>query len=179
MITRRTIMAGALMQAARLRAQSRVERWGLYDVNLGGPSEGNPYMDVRMSAVFRNEHRTVEVDGFYDGNGSYKVRFSPDAEGEWSYTSKSNRRELDGKTGSFVCTKPAAGNHGPVGVRNTHHFGYADGTPYFPFGTTCYAWTHQSDELQQQTVNTLHSAPFNKMRMCIFPKWYAFNRDRK
>jgi len=146
-------------------------------VNLDGPRDGNPFLDVRLSAAFRNEHRTVEVDGFYDGNGSYKVRFSPDVEGEWRYTTRSNRRELDGKTGSFVCTKPGAGNHGPVGVRNTFHFGYADGTAYFPFGTTCYAWTHQPDELQQQTVNTLRTAPFNKMRMCIFPKWYAFNRE--
>ena len=68
-------------------------------------------------------------------------------------------------------------NHGPVSVRNTYDFGYADGTPYFPFGTTCYAWTHQPAALQQQTIETLRQAPFNKMRMCIFPKWYTYNQD--
>src|SRR5689334_3875653 len=140
MITRRAILAAALLPAARLRAQTRVERWDVHDVNLDGPRDGNPFLDVRLSATFRNQHRAVEVDGFYDGNGAYKVRFSPDSEGEWSYTTRSNRRELDGKTGSFACTRPAASNHGPVGVRNTFHFGYADGKPYFPFGTTCYAW---------------------------------------
>ncbi|HXK02597.1 MAG TPA: DUF5060 domain-containing protein [Verrucomicrobiae bacterium] len=178
-ISRRAVLAAALAQGVRLRGQGgapRVERWGLYDVNLGGPRDGNPFVEVRVSAQFRHEHRAVEVDGFYDGNGSYKVRFSPDVEGEWSYTTRSNRRELDGKTGSLVCTAPSAENHGPVSVRNTFHFGYADGQPYFPFGTTCYAWTHQPDELQQQTVNTLRDAPFNKMRMCIFPKWYEYNR---
>lgn len=30
-------------------------------------------------------------------------------------------------------------------VRHTYHFGYADGTPYCPVGTTCYAWAHQGD----------------------------------
>ena len=48
---------------------------------------------------------------------------------------------------------------------------------YFPFGTTCYAWTHQPAALQQQTIETLRNAPFNKMRMCIFPKWYTYNQD--
>jgi uncharacterized protein DUF5060/uncharacterized protein DUF4038 len=119
----------------------------------------------------------VQVDGFYDGDGAYKVRFSPDNEGEWTYGTRSNRRELDGQTGAFLCVAPSAKNHGPVSVRNTYDFGYADGTPYFPFGTTCYAWTHQPVELQQQTLETLRQAPFNKMRMCVFPKWYTYNQD--
>ena len=93
------------------------------------------------------------------------------------YVTHSNRRELDGQTGTFICVAPSAKNHGPVSVRNTYDFGYADGTPYFPFGTTCYAWTHQPAALQQQTIETLRNAPFNKMRMCIFPKWYTYNQD--
>jgi hypothetical protein len=62
-------------------------------------------------------------------------------------------------------------------VSNQHHFAYADGTPYFPFGTTCYAWVHQSEELQRQTLETLGTAPFNKLRMCVFPKHYEYNHN--
>ncbi|HWC97328.1 MAG TPA: DUF5060 domain-containing protein [Candidatus Sulfopaludibacter sp.] len=176
-MTRRTAL-GALA-APLLLAQDRqhVERWGVYEVTLSGPRDGNPFVDVRLSAEFRRADRSVPVDGFYDGDGAYKIRFSPDAEGEWRFATHSNSRELDGRTGSFVCTPPAAGNHGPVVVRNTHHFGYADGTPYIQIGTTCYAWTHQPDALQDQTVSTLRAAPFNKLRMCVFPKWYNYNRD--
>ena len=181
LVSRRAFVASAIVQTVRLPAQSgvpaSVDRWNIFELNLNGPGDGNPFLETKLSAEFRYEHRVVDVDGFYDGNRSYKVRFSPDVEGEWRYITRSNRRELDGKVGSFVCSRAAAGNHGPVSVRNTFHFGYADGTPYFPFGTTCYAWTHQSDELQQQTINTLRNAPFNKMRMCIFPKWYEYNRD--
>ena len=68
-------------------------------------------------------------------------------------------------------------NHGPVQVRNTHHFAHADGTPHQSIGTTCYAWTHQGDKLETQTLATLKTAPFNKMRMCIFPKSYAYNTN--
>jgi hypothetical protein len=181
-ITRRqAFLAAAAPLAARLAAQApaarSVERWGLFEIALDGPRDGNPFVDVHLSAEFRREHRTVEVDGFYDGDGRYRVRFSPDADGPWSYVTHSNRPALDGKSGGFTCLAPSSANHGPVLVRNTFHFGYADGTPYVPFGTTCYAWTHQPEELQQQTVETLRTAPFNKMRMCIFPKWYEYNRD--
>jgi hypothetical protein len=174
-ITRRTAIAATI---GGLAAQSRtaIERWGIFDIDLDGPRDGNPFVDVRVAAEFRHEHRAIVVDGFYDGGARYKVRFSPDMEGEWSYVTRSNRRELDSRTGSFVCSPATARNHGPVGVRNTYHFGYADGTPYFPFGTTCYAWTHQPEQLQEQTIATLRTAPFNKMRMCVFPKWYTYNR---
>ncbi len=44
-------------------------------------------------------------------------------------------------------------------------------------GTTCYAWTHQGDELEEQTLKTLKTAPFNKLRMCVFPKHYGWNEN--
>jgi hypothetical protein len=69
------------------------------------------------------------------------------------------------------------GNHGPVGVANTYHFAYADGVAYKQIGTTCYVWSHQGDELEEQTLATLGTAPFNKMRMCVFPKSYDYNQN--
>jgi hypothetical protein len=62
-------------------------------------------------------------------------------------------------------------------VRNTFHFAHADGTPYFPVGTTCYAWTHQGEALEAQTLATLKTGPFNKLRFCVFPKRYAYNQN--
>ena len=31
--------------------------------------------------------------------------------------------------------------------------------------------------MQEQTLATLDKAPFNKLRMCVFPKRYAYNTD--
>ncbi len=154
-----------------------VEKWGLFEVELTGPMEGNPFIDVQLSAEFKNGDTTIKAPGFYDGDGTYKIRFMPSVEGEWSYASKSDSPALDGQTGSFTCTAPAEGNHGPVRVRNQHHFGYEDGTSYFSFGTTCYAWVHQGDALEEQTLKTLETAGFNKLRMCVFPKDYIFNKN--
>jgi hypothetical protein len=153
-----------------------VEQWGMFEASFKGPMDGNPFVDVELAATFQQYEKSVTVTGFYDGDGIYRVRFMPESVGEWKYRTHSNRPELDGKTGTLPVTARSAGNHGPVRVRDTYHFTYADGSPYWEIGTTCYAWIHQSSELQERTLKTLATAPFNKLRMCVFPKWFVYNR---
>ena len=148
-------------------AADAVEQWGIHEIELKGPTNGNPFLDVRFSAVFDNGVRRVEVPGFYDGDGVYRLRFMPDTQGRWSYETKANRWELTGKTGEFSVTPPGKGNHGPVRVHNTYHFAYADGTPFKQIGTTIYNWIDTPDELQEQTLKTVAASPFNKARMLI------------
>jgi Domain of unknown function (DUF5060)/Protein of unknown function (DUF4038)/Domain of unknown function (DUF5605) len=177
----RSIAAILILQtwAASSRAEEGrpVERWGIFEVTLPGPSAGNPFVDVMFSARFAKGDRSLDVAGFYDGEGLYRVRFMPESEGEWAYKTKSNRPELDGKSGQFEVVQPSAKNHGPVQVHRTYHFAYSDGSPYYPVGTTCYAWTSQGDSLEEQTLATLKQSPFNKIRMCVFPKSYEYNRN--
>ena len=153
------------------------EQWDIFELTLKGPSDGNPFVDTKLSAEFRQAGEVFEPEGFYDGNGVYKVRFMPNAAGKWTYVTRSNRQELDAKKGQFTCTKARSGNHGPVRVHNTFQLAYADGTPHFSVGTTCYAWVHQGDEMEAKTLETLKNAPFNKMRMCVFPKSYSYNKN--
>src|SRR4028118_449734 len=101
----------------------------------------------------------------------------PQTQERWQYETQSNTPALNGKTGSFNVTKPRAGNRGPVRVADTYYLRYEDGTPYHQFGTTSYAWTHQSEELQEQTLKTLAGSPFNKIRFCVFPKSYTYNQN--
>ena len=138
--------------------QPTVERWNRYEVTLTGPPDGNPFKDIWLTAEFTHGQEKIKVNGFYDGAGAYKIRFMPDQPGEWRYVTNSNNKRLSGKTGSFQCVPATAGNHGPVTVANTWHFKYADGQWYYPFGTTLYAWTHQGDALQEQTLQTLQHA---------------------
>jgi hypothetical protein len=151
-----------------------VAKWDVFELALTGPADGNPFVDVQLSARFSLGSRTVSVEGFYDGDGTYRIRFMPDEVGEWSYRTESSDQQLAGAEGSFTCA-PANGLHGPVRVARTYGFAHADGTPYRPFGTTCYAWTHQPKDVREQTLATLGSSPFNKVRMCVFPKSFSHN----
>lgn len=154
-----------------------VPRYDIFEVSFPGPDSGNPYTEVSFSASFQCRNRVMVVDGFYDGSGDYKIRLMPDSEGEWRYTTSSNIPALDGIRGSFTCTAARPGVHGPVRVAHRYHFAYDDGTPHKSVGTTCYAWAHQPLELQKQTLQTLAAAPFNKLRMCIFPKEYTYSHN--
>jgi hypothetical protein len=167
----------AIASATSAPPAASIPKYDFFELTLHGPADGNPYLDTHLQATFTLDHRSIQVDGFYDGDGIYKLRFMPDTEGHWTYTTTSNAPALANHTGSLLCTPPAPNSHGPVSVRNIHHFAYADGTPYFPFGTTCYAWAHQGAAMEQQTLTTLASAPFNKIRMCVFPKSYEFNHN--
>lgn len=156
---------------------SMVAKWDALELTFDGPAADNPFAAGTLQVTFSRGHREVTVDGFYDGDGVYRVRFMPDEEGEWRYLTHAKVAALDGHAGRFMCVPPGPGNHGPVQVRNRFHFAYADGTPYFPFGTTCYAWTHQPESMQQQTLKTLGAAHFNKIRMGVFPKHYIYNEN--
>ena len=160
-----------------MTANQTVEQWGIFEMTLRGSATGNPFQEVQFSATFAHKHRTVTVDGFYDGDGLYRVRFMPDAQGEWRCRTQSNMAELDGQVGTFICSEPGPGNHGPVRVANIYHFAYADGTPFKQIGTTCYVWNLQGPVLEAQTLATLAQSPFNKIRFCVFPKHYRYNEN--
>ena len=151
----------------------RVERWGMYEWAGQGRADGNPFVDYDIWGTFHTPAGDVRVPGFYDGDGLWRVRFMPQCEGE-------HRCEIAGSFSdqtfedAFLCEPASEGNHGPVRVRGMH-FEYADGTPYRPFGTTCYVWELQSDALREKTLEELGKGYFNKIRYCVFPKHYLYN----
>lgn len=156
---------------------SEVEQWRFFELKWDVSISGNPYENVSLSAVFEKGNDSIQVKGFYNGSGSFLVRFSPPSTGEWKYKTESNIKELDQKSGRFMCFPAMEGNHGTVQVKDVFSFSYADGTDFHPFGTTLYAWTHQSDSLRNITLNTLSQQEFNKVRMCVFPKDYWWNHN--
>ena len=159
----------------RYNYEKQVEKWDVLEVTADGHSDKNPFVDYEIQGIFTGKHETVTVDGFYDGEGVYKVRFMPSfAE---SYTFEVTGSAVDGEvlTGEFQVTPAGEGNHGSIRVANTYHFAYEDGTPYYSIGTTCYVWDLQSDELIAQTLETLKNSAFNKIRFCVFPKHYDYN----
>lgn len=163
--------------SARARFVSVVPMYGRFELVLDGPSHGNPFVDVALMATVDTPSGTVDVPGFYDEAGIYRLRYLPLEIGEHRFRTSSNARSLDGIEGGFQVSEAEPGQHGPVWVERTFHFSHADGTRYLPIGTTAYAWTHQGDALEEQTLATLAEAPFNKIRMCIFPKSYLYNEN--
>ncbi|GAA4983637.1 DUF5605 domain-containing protein [Yinghuangia aomiensis] len=167
---------GVAEASAKPEVPRGATRWSPAEIVIAGPSHGNPFIDVELTARFSRDGTTVTVGGFYDGDGRWIIRFLPESSGCWEFVTSSNARSLHGLTGRFDVAEAPLGEHGPVRV-DGFHFAHADGTRYSPWGTTAYAWIHQPEADREATLRTLESAPFNKLRMLVFPKAYDYNAD--
>ncbi|HEV7347567.1 DUF5060 domain-containing protein [Telluribacter sp.] len=113
-----------------------VPRWKVQDISFKVKKlpPGSPF-DITFGATFRGPGQTsLRIPGFYNDNGEWVVRFSPTAEGEWTYETYSSLAELTGKSGKLTATPNRNSNqHGAVRVdpKDPRKFVYEDGTPYF------------------------------------------------
>lgn len=156
---------------AAAHAHERVE------IALEGPAQGNPFVDVDVSAVLTRGSREVRVGGFYDGDGIFRIRWMPDEQGTWELVTSSNIPSLDSVAARIEVGERRDGVRGMVRVADGFHFRHDDGSRHHPLGTTLYAWWHQSEQLRARTLASLEKAPFTKARVCVFPKSYLFNLE--
>ena len=153
---------------------SRINKWEMFEVQIEGTAEGNPFVEQRVNAIFSNQMESKVVEGFYDGKGIYKVRFMPTFEGKHTFSIRATF--MNGSvSGAFYVDPAKETNKGPVRTASTYHFAYENGETYNSVGTTAYVWTWQSDETIAETIESLKKARFNKIRFCIFPKHYVYN----
>lgn len=153
----------------KVNAQDKVECWDRFELSFKQVTKGNPF-DTRLSATFICGKEKKTVEGFYDGENTYRIRFMPAVAGEWRYVTSSSIGAMNGRKGTFTVVPAGKDNHGMVLVDGEHNFKYADGTRYYPMGTTAYAWTHMKETTQEATLKSFGEAGFNKVRMCVFPK---------
>lgn len=131
----------------------------------------NPFAQS-LKATLAGPDGEKRLDGFYDGDGVFKIRYMPRNQGIYSLITRSVLPALDGQCVEFEVEKAAEGNHGPVepdGMR----FRHADGQSFFVMGTTAYVWHHRPAEIRGQTLEEFSKYGFNKIRMLFFPKHYT------
>ena len=120
-------------------ANTGSHQWGIFEAAIESDvSHDNPLQDVTLRVEFTGpDGGQRHCEGFWDGDSIWRVRFSSDKMGEWTWQSQcSEDQSLDGKKGRFTCSAYAGSNpfyqHGAVRVSdNRRHFAHADGTPFF------------------------------------------------
>jgi hypothetical protein len=114
-----------------------VERWDTCEFSFTTDTNyDNPFTEVDVTTVFTHEGgRTLQVNGFYDGDQTWRVRFMPVEEGDWTFETASNDAALNGQTGKLTGVPPTKDYlKGPISAKG-HHFFHADGTPRFLLST--------------------------------------------
>jgi hypothetical protein len=157
--------------AATQQAVVEVPRWSLHEFSATAKARvANPFRDAALVGEFVSpSKKTNIVDGFYDGDDTWRLRFAPDEEGEWKYQLRGEGVEIL-QRGTLRCTK--ARGHGFIGVHpeNPYAFAYRDGAPFFPMGDTCYGLYDDSPitpELRRQYLETRREQRFNFVRMSV------------
>ena len=174
-----TMLPFILICLLHLSLSQNVEQWDRFELTLNGPSDKNPFVDYYLTVnfSFSDDDEMFLVHGFYDGDGVYKARFMPNKIGPWKYHTSSNVESMNGITGSFNVIQPTNQyNYGPVNVDYTTNrsFIFANGKPYFPVGTTSYAFHYYPNyTIINQSLATFkylaENDIFNKVRFEISP----------
>lgn len=134
---------------------TRVSQWTRFETEFTSAGEyRNPLQDLEVRVEFTSPGgQKHAVLAFWDGNMTWKVRFSPEELGEWTYRTSSLGQEdpgLDNQTGSFTCV-PYTGEdplyaHGAIRVSdNRRYLTHADGTPFFWLADTAWNGALKSD----------------------------------
>ena len=73
----------------------------------GGPVAGNPF-DVMATATFEHleSGRTISTELFFNGDGIYAFRFTPDATGRWAFETSSDEQALNDYRGHIDVLEP-------------------------------------------------------------------------
>ena len=154
-----------------------MNQYKVCELTFAGKQLEQDFVHCNIRAEISDGRNSVNVKAFYVGGGTYKIRFLPKTAGDYTYhLLNTSEYEIAETTGQFTVEAAEENTHGMV-IAERHHFRYEDGTVYYPFGTTVYAFSHQDDTVTEATFASLEKAPFNKIRMCVFPKDYNYNKN--
>jgi len=138
-----------------LAANSIVEQWIRFEDTFQSSKDyNNPVQDNKVRVEFTSpsgNNRTLLA--FWDGGRVWRVRFSPDEPGNWTYRtscSDINNKGLQNQTGSFQCEKYRGVlplyQYGELRLSdNRRYFEHADGTPFFWLADTVWCGPLLSD----------------------------------
>jgi hypothetical protein len=174
-----------LFLAARVFGATTIQQYHSHDFVFKAAPPENPF-DVELAGDFTGpDGMHLMVPGFYDGDGVWKIRFSPTRPGEWSLQTISSLPALREKTqSSIVCvsnTHPKF--HGALRVDAAHpyHFIFEDGTRYFLLGYEAdWLWAPEMSDprrkVMHRLVDSMASHGFNHVMVNIYShdtRWAA------
>ncbi len=143
-------------QVSAAPLSQQIPEWTVFEREFqSSKPHKDPLLELSMEVVFRSPSGKERViAGFWDGSNSWRVRFSPDELGEWSYqvrSSESSDRAWDGVQGTFQCVPYHGSNglyvHGAVGLApDKRYLEQADGTPFFWLSDTAWNGPLKADE---------------------------------
>lgn len=153
-----------LTLSPQVRAPTKVGRWETWEATVKSSRRYlNPFTEVTITALLRSPSGKVhKVEGFYDGEQTWKVRFMPDEVGwwRWSISSEPPDEQLSA-SGKFECVSSSL--CGPLRVypQNPLWFAFADGTPVYLLAFLLGNLDAMEESILAKTLDFLKERGFN------------------
>jgi len=153
-----------------------IPQWSLFELTLIAEQDySNPYNQVSLIANFSGPAgRQKTIRGFWDGGNSFKVRFNPDIQGTWSYSTFSVPADAGlTKTGSIQVGQPVTGSRGFLrrDPDSPYHFKFDNNQHFLMFGTTYYSLILKAldNDNWAEAVDQIGKYGINKVRLLVYP----------
>jgi Protein of unknown function (DUF4038)/Domain of unknown function (DUF5060)/Putative collagen-binding domain of a collagenase len=135
----------AVTNGAAPVSATTISQWSVYELTLTAAERyANPYTEVTPSATFiAPDGGVISVRGFWDGEQTFRYRFTPTMPGSWAYTTSATPADAGlASSGTIEVTAPTGGAHGFLRRTSSRaerdQFVFDDGTPFFMWGQTYY-----------------------------------------
>ena len=120
---------------------AEVPKYGVFELTLTASGDySNPYLQMPgdndtpgfVVGTFKGPGGVeIQLDGFWDGGSTWKIRMAPTVEGDWTYTTASSDAGLNAESGSFRVTASNSRGFLRVDPSRPNHFMWDDGTPFY------------------------------------------------
>lgn len=146
----------------------------------------NALYDCRLNVRFVSPTGKVKnIQGFWDGDRSWRIRFMPDEKGVWKYSTEASDKSdggLQGQHGTFNCIDNTSAhaiyrNGAITRSRGLYHLHHADGRPFF--WTACTAWNgtlKSTDEEWQYYLNNRVANNYNVIQF-VTTQWRGGDKN--
>jgi len=133
--------------------ETSLTQWSIWEAGFTAErGYANPYErqdDPLLKAAFVHAETgtRIELEGFWDGGSTWRLRFTPTLAGAWRWRTASPDPGLNGQEGVLRAKAPSPDDiarnpnyRGHIKVAPSgRHFVYADSTPFFWLGDTLWA----------------------------------------
>jgi len=154
-----------------------VALYDVYDFSLDSDTHHDDPLAVNVLATMEHEsgEKIENIPGFYNGDGKWIIRFSPNKTGRWSGKTTSDDPKLSGiELGEIQCVKNENSSvHGKLLIDPDHpqKFTWEDGTPFVILGFECdwlFSYHQEKPGECRKHVGLINDRGFNYVIMNIY-----------
>ncbi|MFW5751244.1 MAG: DUF4038 domain-containing protein, partial [Planctomycetota bacterium] len=124
-------------------SSATVSRFSIHEQSFThAGSYANPYRECEAEVVFTAPDGSQRRGSlFWDGGAIWRFRFSPDQCGVWQWHTRSADQGLDAASGGFTCVTGSTPGGVTIWPEHPYALRYQDGSPFWAFGDTNWAYT--------------------------------------